>query len=233
MSDTGKTAVIIGASGGIGRAFVERLKADRRLGRVVSCSRDESSDLLCDPTNAGDLATLADRIGAPVHHIIVTTGMLHDESQQPEKSWRALDSDDLARSFAINTIAPIMAIKALLPLVPRGERAIIAALSARVGSISDNRTGGWYGYRASKSALNQLIRTLAIDLARSHPELICVGLHPGTVDTGMSKPFQRGVSADKLFTADFSAQSMLAVLDGLTPAESGRIFAWDGKEITP
>ena len=229
----GKTAVIIGASGGIGTALVERLKADPRFGHVVGCSRDGTSDILCDPTNPDDLANLAERIGAPVHHIIVTTGMLHDGSQQPEKSWRALDTDDLARSFAINTIAPIMAIKALLPLVPKGERAVIAGLSARVGSISDNRTGGWYGYRASKSALNQLIRTLAIDLARSHPDLICVGLHPGTVDTCMSKPFQRGVSADKLFIADFSAQSMLAVLDGLSPAESGRIFAWDGAEITP
>jgi NAD(P)-dependent dehydrogenase (short-subunit alcohol dehydrogenase family) len=229
----GKTAVIIGASGGIGRAFHALLAADPQFDRVIGCSRDGAMGLACDPTNADDLASLANRIDGAVHQIIVTTGMLHDDQQQPEKSWRALNADDLARSFAINSIAPLLAIKALLPLMPKDQRTVIAALSARVGSISDNRTGGWYGYRASKAALNQLIRTLAIDLSRSHPELICTALHPGTVDTGMSKPFQRGVAADRLFTAEFSAQSMLSVMDKLTPAQSGRVFAWDGQEIAP
>jgi NAD(P)-dependent dehydrogenase (short-subunit alcohol dehydrogenase family) len=228
-----KTAVIIGASGGIGLAFHHALAADPQFDRVIGCSRDGSMGLACDPTNPHDLDQMAERIGGPVHQIIVTTGMLHDDAQQPEKSWRALSANDLARSFAINSIAPLMVIKALLPLVPRNERTVIAALSARVGSISDNRTGGWYGYRASKAALNQLIRTLAIELSRSHPDLICVTLHPGTVDTGMSKPFQHGVIPEKLFTAEFSAKSMLAVLDGLTPLQSGRIFAWDGQEIAP
>ncbi len=231
MSTTGKTAIIIGASGGIGRAFCKLLKANPQFDRVIGCLRDGSMGLACDPTNADDLASLADRIGGTVHQIIVTAGMLHDEHQQPEKSWRALNTDDLARSFAINSIAPVMAIKALLPLIPRNERTVIAALSARVGSISDNRTGGWYGYRASKAALNQLIRTLAIELGRSHPLLICAALHPGTVDTTMSKPFQRGVVPDKLFTAEFSAQSMLSVLGNLTPEQSGRVFGWDGQVI--
>ena len=184
-----------------------------------------------DPLDPASVATAVGGIEGPIHRLIITTGMLHDSEQGPEKSWRDLDADRLARSFAINAIAPALVIRALIPLMTRKERAEIAVLSARVGSITDNRSGGWHGYRASKAALNQLIKTLAIELARTHPELVCVALHPGTVDTGMSRPFQGGVAPEKLFAPDFSARAMLGVLSQLTPAQSGLHFAWNGTEI--
>ena len=121
--------------------------------------------------------------------------------------------------------------KHFLPLMPRDRRAVFAALSARVGSIGDNRLGGWHSYRASKAALNMILKNLSIELARTHPQAVVAGLHPGTVDTALSVPFQKGVAADKLFTADYSASRLLAVLDGLTPADSGGVFAWDGARI--
>jgi NAD(P)-dependent dehydrogenase (short-subunit alcohol dehydrogenase family) len=159
--------------------------------------------------------------------------MLHDDAAGPERALRDLDADRLAHLFAINTIGPALALKHFAPLLAKDVPATIACISARVGSIADNRLGGWYGYRASKAALNQIVRTAAIELARTRPQAMCVALHPGTVDTGLSKPFKRGVPAEKLFTPAYSADRLLAVLDGLAPAQSGRIFAWDGAEITP
>jgi NAD(P)-dependent dehydrogenase (short-subunit alcohol dehydrogenase family) len=232
MSDQKRIAAVIGASGGLGRAFVGALRRDPRFGQVHAFSRSgDHQSVIMDPTLDDSIAEAVLQIGGPIRRLIITTGMLHDDMQTPEKSWRALDSAALARSFAINSIAPLMVIKAFLPLIPKNERAEIVVLSARVGSISDNRTGGWHGYRASKAALNQLIKTISIELSRSHPHLLCVAIHPGTVDTGMSAPFQRGVAADKLFTPAYSVERMLAVLDALTPEQSGRIFAWDGQEI--
>jgi NAD(P)-dependent dehydrogenase (short-subunit alcohol dehydrogenase family) len=115
--------------------------------------------------------------------------------------------------------------------MPRDRRAVFAALSARVGSIGDNRLGGWHSYRASKAALNMILRNLAVELGRTHPQAVVAGLHPGTVDTGLSAPFQRGVKPEKLFTADHSAERLLTVLERLTPADSGGVFAWDGQRI--
>lgn len=233
----GKTAIIVGASGGIGRALVRELADDPDFASIHAWSREPASfdshkvrTARFDPLDPGSSDALRDT-QAPIHRLIITTGMLHDTLQGPEKSWRDLDAERLARSFAINAIAPMIVIKSLVPLLPRNERAEMVALSARVGSISDNRSGGWHGYRASKAALCQLIRTLAIELARTHPHLLCVALHPGTVDTAMSKPFQSGVAPEKLFTPEFSARAMLAVLGRLSPADSGRHFAWDGSEI--
>jgi NAD(P)-dependent dehydrogenase (short-subunit alcohol dehydrogenase family) len=136
-------------------------------------------------------------------------------------------------AFAINAAGPAQIARLLLPAMPRDRRTLFAALSARVGSISDNRLGGWHSYRASKAALNMLIRCLAIEQARSHPQAVCVALHPGTVDTGLSKPFQAGVKPDQLFAPAKAAGHLLAVLDALAPSQSGRLFAWDGKELTP
>ena len=232
MAETQKTAAVVGAGGGIGQAFVAALRNDTRFARVHAFSRAGGANAaIMDPTDDASITAGVDGLEPPIHRLIITTGMLHDAVQSPEKSWRALDSAALARSFAINSIAPLMVIKAFLPLIPKDERAEIAVLSARVGSISDNRTGGWHGYRASKAALNQLIKTISIELARSHPHLVCVALHPGTVDTGMSAPFKRGVAADKLFTPAYSVERMLAVLDGLTPEQTGGVFAWDGAAI--
>lgn len=233
-------AVIIGASGGIGAAMTRQLADTPTIERVLAFSRSPAEfdhprvqrghiDLQDEETIAAAAETAREAGGAKI--VIVATGLLHDGDLQPEKSWRALDADQLARSFQINTIGPALVAKHFLPLFPRSGPAIFAALSARVGSISDNRIGGWYGYRASKAALNMIIRNLAIELARKREEAICVGLHPGTVDTGLSKPFQGGTPPDKLFTPDYSASCLLSVLDGLTPADSGGVFAWDGGRV--
>jgi NAD(P)-dependent dehydrogenase (short-subunit alcohol dehydrogenase family) len=157
--------------------------------------------------------------------------MLHDAGQKPERSWRDLDRTALERSFLVNTIAPALVAKHVLPRLPRERRTVFAVLGARVGSIGDNRTGGWHGYRASKAALAMLIKTLSIELRRTRPQAICVSLHPGTVDTAMSKPFQGNVAPEKLFTPDFAAVRLIAVADALTPDDSGGHFAWDGARI--
>lgn len=216
-------AVVVGASGGIGAAFVDLLR-DR--GEVIGLTRTD-----IDLTDPASITATAARIGAPLDLVIVATGMLHDASGGPEKSLRDLDPARLARSFAINATGPALVAAAFLPLLRPDRKTAFAALSARVGSIADNRLGGWYGYRASKAALNQLLRTAAIEHARRAPLSVVASLHPGTVDTRLSAPFQRGVPDGKLFTPPFSAAAMLGVLDRLTPADSGGLFAWDGQAI--
>ncbi len=212
------TSIIIG-QGGIGTALANQIdEAVRWLRPDV------------DPTDETSIARAAASIET-VDLAIVTTGMLHDAHQRPERALKELDPATLARSFAINTIAPAIVAKHLIPKMPRDRRAVFAALGARVGSIGDNRTGGWHGYRASKAALVMLMKTIAIETARARPNAIVVTLHPGTVDTSMSKPFQGNVAPEKLFTADVAAQHLLKVIDGLTPADSGGHFAWDGIRI--
>ena len=162
--------------------------------------------------------------------IVVATGVLHD-GLQPERSFRQLDAEHLLRDYRVNAMGPALAAKHLLPLMPRDRRAVFAALSARVGSIADNRLGGWHAYRASKAALNMILRNLSVEMARSHPQAVIAGLHPGTVATDLSAPFQKGVAEGKLFTADYSAERLLSVLSNLTPADSGGVFAWDGVRV--
>ena len=186
-----------------------------------------------DLTDEAGIATAAQAIIGEVELVIVATGVLHDDAHavRPERSYRALDGAAMARVLAINTIGPALIAKHFLSLLPRGRRAVFAALSARVGSIGDNRQGGWHAYRASKAALNMLIANFAIELARTHPQAVVAGLHPGTVDTGLSLPFQRGVAPERLFSAPVAAGHLLAVIDGLVPADSGGLFAWDGARI--
>ena len=215
--------LIVGA-GGIGSALAEQLAAS---GDVTVWSRAAGIDV----TVESDIATAAQKLPVDLATVFVTTGMLHDSVQRPERSMRELDADWLARSFLINTIAPALVAKHVLPRLPRDRRAVFAVLGARVGSIGDNRTGGWHGYRASKAALVMLVKTLSIELRRTHPQAICVALHPGTVDSAMSKPFQGNVEEGKLFTAAYSAERLIAVADALTPADTGGHFAWDGRRI--
>jgi NAD(P)-dependent dehydrogenase (short-subunit alcohol dehydrogenase family) len=235
----GMRCAVFGASGGIGAALLTALSARGDVARVYAGGRSAAGEAgpklvpfafdLLDESSIADACTM---IGAPLDLVIVATGRLtYADGTGPEKSTRALSGDHLAEMFAINATGPALIAKHALPLLRKDARGVFAAISARVGSISDNRLGGWHAYRASKAALNMLIRTCAIELARSHPQAIAVTLHPGTVDTALSQPFQRGVAADKLFTADYSAGRMLAVLDGLVPAQSGRLFAWDGAEV--
>lgn len=220
-----RRAAIFGASGGIGAAIASALEA--RGAETLRFGR--SGPLPFDLTDEASIATAAERAGE-VDFVFVATGMLHAPGIAPEKSVAAIAPEALAASFALNAIGPALIAKHMLPRLPRKGRAVFAALSARVGSIEDNRLGGWHGYRASKAALNMLIRGFSIELARRNREALAVALHPGTVDTALSKPFQ--ASAPKgLFTPEESAARLLAVLDGLGPAETGGFYAHDGAAI--
>ena len=228
-----RAAVVIGASGGIGRAFVEALAEEGAYDVVHRFARSETGgqhmDLEDEASIAAAAAIVAD--GPPVELLLIATGLLHERGRGPEKAFRDLDAAWLARSYAVNAIGPALVFKHFLPLIPRTGKPVFAALSARVGSISDNRLGGWHGYRAAKAALNMLIRNFAIEQARRAPGNICVGLHPGTVDTGLSKAFQGGVPGDKLFTPQQSAGYLLGVIDGLKAQDSGKCFDWAGQEV--
>jgi NAD(P)-dependent dehydrogenase (short-subunit alcohol dehydrogenase family) len=164
--------------------------------------------------------------------VFVASGILHDDhGLRPEKTWRALDGAALERAYRINAVGPALVAKHFLPLLARDRKSVFAALSARVGSISDNRLGGWHAYRASKAALNMLLRTFAIELARRNPRAVCVGLHPGTVNTALSAPFQANVPEAKLFTPDFAAARLVEVIERLEPEDSGSVFGWDNIRI--
>lgn len=235
------SAVIVGASGGIGRALIDRIVAGGAHRPVFALSRS-GADLgagvvagLIDVTDEESIQAAAGRVAenGPVGLTLVATGLLHGPGVAPEKALKALDPAALARLFAVNTTGPALVAKHMVPLMPRTGRSVFAALSARVGSIGDNRLGGWYGYRASKAALNQILRTLAIELARTHPEAIVAGLHPGTVRTALSHPFRPDADSPDTVTPEAAAAHLLAVLDGLTPAESGGVFAWDGRPVPP
>lgn len=236
-NDTARTrAMVIGSSGAIGGALALELAS--RGFCVTSLSRSptmESGEQHIDITSAASVEEAAARLIdlAPFALILVATGLLHDARIAPEKALRDVNQASLTRLFAVNAIGPALIAKHFVPLLPKQGRCHFAVLSARVGSISDNRLGGWYGYRASKAALNMIVKTLSIELARTHPEAICVSLHPGTVDSPLSGPFQKSISAERLFSPAVAAEALLKILDQLTPAQSGRCFAWDGVEVGP
>lgn len=216
--------VIIGASGGIGRALADL--AERRGAEIVRLSRPA-----IDLDRPESFEEVAEAVGDGLSHVIVAAGLLHRGGHQPERSWRELNADWMLENFRVNTVLPALAARAFLPGLARDRCSLFAVLSARVGSIGDNRLGGWHSYRAAKAAANQLVRTLSVELARRNPQAIIAALHPGTVDTGMSKPFQRNVPPEKLFSPETSATHLWRVMDGLTPADSGGFFAWDGSRI--
>lgn len=231
-------AVVFGSSGGIGRALAEGVVASGRYSRVFAVSRSGAevagaTNLTAEFTDAASLAAVADEVRAagPVTLCLVASGLLSDAGLQPEKTYKAMTLDAFQRVFAANTFGPALIAAQMLPLMPKTERSVFAALSARVGSISDNRLGGWHAYRASKAALNMLIRNFAIEQARRAPGNICVGLHPGTVDTGLSRNFQGNVAEGKLFTPAQAAGYLLDVIERLTPEDSGKCFDWAGKEV--
>ena len=224
---------VIGASGAIGGACVRRLVERYPAAHVHAFARDaELSIDYDDEASIAAAAELAAQAG-PLDLVLVATGMLHSGNTLPEKSLRDLSADKFARIFAANTITPALIAKHFLPRLNRERPAVFAAISARVGSISDNQLGGWYAYRASKAALNMVIKNAAIEMSRRNKKAIVVGLHPGTVDSPLSKPFQANVAAGKLFTPEYSAQKLVQVLEKLTPAHSGQCLAWDGEVIAP
>lgn len=237
---------IIGASGAIGKAFVEEYAARETSACIYAFSRSGTDFSRSNIVNATldledqlsiEAATKKIRAGS-LDLVIAATGILHsaddagsEKTLQPEKSLQQLDPEQLQRVFAINTIGPALLMKHFLPLLNKNTRSVFAVLSARVGSISDNRLGGWYSYRASKAALNMLIKTAAIETGRRNKQAIIVGLHPGTVDSKLSSPFQARVPEGKLFTPSQSAHYMIKVLDSLDHSQTGLCFAWDGKAI--
>ena len=222
-------AVIFGAGGGIGGALVEALMSTGSFRHVVGFSRKLSPSIdLLNEASLERAATFAAEMGE-LRLVIDATGFLHDDRQGPEKSWRQLDAGNLARSFALNAIGPALIMKHVLPRLPRSGKAVFATLSARVGSISDNRLGGWYSYRASKAALNQIVRTAAVELARRSAEGICIALHPGTVATPLSAPFA-ATGLDIHMPAEAS-RHLLAVVDKLTAKANGGFFDWRGQSV--
>lgn len=235
------SAVVVGASGGIGRALVARLIAEGAYAPVFALSRSGAETDggaiagRIDVTEEESVRAAAARVSedGPVGLTLVACGLLHGPGLAPEKALKTLDPGALAELFAVNATGPALVAKHMVPLMPRTGRSVFAALSARVGSIGDNRLGGWYGYRASKAALNQILRTLAIEVARTRPEAIVAGLHPGTVRTALSHPFRPDADSPDTVTPEAAAAHLLTVLAGLTPADSGRVFAWNGQPVPP
>ena len=240
MNDVGqrrRSAAIFGATGGIGSALCQALGRDgwsvaagSRGGQTVEGA---TSAFPFDITDEGSVEAAANFLRTdPPELVVVATGLLSfADGTGPERSLRHIDPDTMAEAFRINTIGPALVAKHVLPLFPRGRAGVFAAIGARVGSITDNRLGGWHSYRASKAALAMLIRNFAIECARTHPDLVIMGLHPGTVDTPLSEPFQSNLPEGQLQSPEEAAARLLAVMTNATPQDSGNILDWQGKTI--
>ncbi len=242
------TALVVGASRGIGLGFVRRLLADDRLTQVYATYRQAATatdllalqdqpKLICLPMDVTDEGAIAQGIATiqqrhpAIDLVINCVGILHEGDLQPEKSLRQIEATQLLRYFQVNTIPTVLLAKHVQPLLKRSDRSIFTTISAKIGSIEDNRLGGWYGYRASKAALNMLLKTIAIEYSRKNPHTTVVALHPGTTDTTLSQPFQRNVPPDKLFPVDRTVAQLLNILLQLTPQDTGKFFNWDGQEL--
>ena len=223
----GFRALVIGASGGIGAGFVRALHADPGAGAVVAIHRQSQPPIDFDDEASIAAAAAALSGQAPFHLIVNAAGMLHTGALMPEKKLADLHYAQMEQTFRVNAFGPALVLRHFSKLLDR-ERGVLAVLSAKVGSIEDNRLGGWYSYRASKAALNMLLKTAAIELARSQPRAVLVALHPGTVNSNLSRPF-RGAEIGR--AADDAAADMLRTIDRLTPADSGRFFAYDGSRL--
>ncbi len=243
------SALIVGASRGIGLAWVEHLLTQAQM-PIIAAARAANTNaplaalekahperlirLDLDINSAASVAKAASSIeDKSLGWVINTTGILHDQASGvfPEKRLEDLTWESFEKLMRINAFSSALLLQHLLPKFGKNERTYFAALSARVGSIADNRIGGWYAYRASKAALNQLLKTASIETKRRYPQLILAALHPGTTDTDLSKPFQANVAPEKLFSPEFVAERLTSVLLGLTPEDSGGFFAWDGASI--
>lgn len=238
----------MGASQGIGLGFVRQLLADDRFDNIWATYRraETAAGLLalqadprlqCLPLEAtaeGEIAQLAAKLQGQGHRldlVVNCVGVLHQGDLQPEKSLRQIDADQLLQYFQVNSIPAILLAKHLQPLLKQERRTVFANLSAKIGSIADNRIGGWYGYRASKAALNMFLKTAAIEYSRKNPHTVMVALHPGTTDTQLSKPFQRNVPPEQLFSVDRTVSQLFTIIDNLTEVDNGAFFSWDGSRL--
>lgn len=250
VMDQQPQTLIVGASRGIGLAWTQHALATDLSRGVLAVARQASQTeallqlqaqyegRLClldmDITDPNAVASTAQQIAqGSLDCIINTTGVLHDQTLKirPEKRFEDLNLETLETVMQVNAFGTALLLKYFLPKTVKDQRAVFAAISARVGSIEDNRIGGWYAYRASKAALNQLLKTASIEAQRRYPELIIASLHPGTTDTDLSKPFQANVAPEKLFRPEFVVERLSGVLASLTSEHSGGFFAWDGQAI--
>lgn len=219
-------AVVIGASGGIGSALCDLLERQPNVGELVRLSRTQTGLDLVDEES---IAAAASSLGnAPIHILICATGVLTVDGHPPEKALRQIDPEVMLRQFQINAVGPALIAKHFLPRLDRQSRSVAAFLSARVGSIGDNRLGGWISYRSAKAALNQIIRTAAIEIARTHPAATVIAIHPGTVRTELSDPYSQG---HPTVSAETAASRILQKLDGVESRQTGGFIAYDGSEI--
>ncbi|CAK7357369.1 unnamed protein product [Dovyalis caffra] len=254
----GGVSMVQGASRGIGLEFVKQLLEKNDKGHVVATCRNPNGatglvdlknkfaerlnilplDLSIESTIEASAKSIREKYGS-LNLLINASGILSIPNVlQPETTLSKVERSSLMLAYEVNAVGPILVIKHMWPLLKAGggfgtERdvAVVANLSARVGSIGDNHLGGWHSYRSSKSALNQLTKTVSVELARKKDPIICILLHPGTVDTDLSKPFQRNVPKDKLFTKEFSVQKLLGIINNAKRDDNGKFFAWDGQEI--
>jgi NAD(P)-dependent dehydrogenase (short-subunit alcohol dehydrogenase family) len=237
-----RRTLVVGGGRGVGRSMVDACLA--RGDDVWATVREPSEypDLVAqlgrqrvvalDVEDESSVARAFEQVSAPRLHLLVSTvGLLHDGLLQPEKRLEHVDPAHLSRLFAVNSIGPLLLAKYGAPLLKHPDRAVFASLSARVGSIGDNRLGGWYGYRASKAAQNMALKTLSIEWSRRAKNVIVAALHPGTVRTDLSAPFRANVPPHKLFSSARAATCLLGVMDGLRSEDSGGHFAWDGSPI--
>ena len=236
-----KNVVVVGATGAIGKAFVEYYSKDESVDNVFAFSRKKISfenrkiktfDL--DIENQNSIEDAAESIkDYSIDTIIVASGILHSENFGPEKSIKDINYATMTKVLSVNTIGPALIGKYFIPLLRKDEKSVLAFLSARVGSISDNKLGGWYSYRASKTALNQIIRNFSIELKRINPKAVVLGLQPGTVDSNLSEPFKKNVTKGKLFSPEHSRELLLGVIEKATIEDSGNLIAYDGEIISP
>ena len=234
MADSHSLAVVIGSGGGLGAALLTRLESDASYTQAIGLSRstEVSVDYLDESSiakAAESIATLCATSGLQLRLLVVATGFLHGDTGQPERSFTQLDAAYLSHVFQINTLGPALVMKHFLPLLPKTGRCVVGFISAKVGSIGDNALGGWYGYRASKAALNQLVKTASIELTRRNKVSICVSLHPGTVATALSEPFAK--TGLNVRPASEAAADLLGVLAGLNPADTGCLIDYQGQKL--
>lgn len=218
-----ENALVLGASGGIGRAISATLAA--RGVAVTGLSRQHDG---LDLTNEAAVQSVLGNLTGPYDLIFVSTGALVIDGAEPEKTVKAISQQAMMDQFALNAVGPALVMRHAARLLPRDRRSVCAVLSARVGSVGDNRLGGWVSYRAAKAAVNQIVRTTAIELGRTHPKSICVALHPGTVRTAFTEKY---LGRHPSVPPEQAAENLLAVLEGLSPSETGGFFDWAGKVV--
>ena len=238
MNNQKQKIAIFGASGSIGQALCAHYQ---KQSDVYAFTRndfdiDESGlvKILLDDFNEDSVFQAANKFDNDFFDkIIVSIGILHNERFMPEKRIEEVSSDQFLEIIRINTLLPTLIARSFYKKLKKNDKSTLAFLSARVGSITDNRSGGWYSYRASKAALNMVIKNLSIELRRYNKELVVIGLHPGTVDSHLSQPFQKNLEDSKIFSADFSVLKLSSVIDSLDIDDSGKCIAWDGEDILP